>query len=131
MTNQKQAMLFGLATVVLWSTVATAFKLSLRELTPLQLLMVACLASVVVMALILTAQGRWHLVFSLTRWQYLQSMGMGLINPCLYYFLLFGAFDRLPGQEAQPLDYTWALVFAYLSLPSSAASQTVLNSAWA
>jgi len=117
MTNQKQAMLFGLATVVLWSTVATAFKLSLRELTPLQLLMVACLASVVVMALILTAQGRWHLVFSLTRWQYLQSMGMGLINPCLYYFLLFGAFDRLPAQEAQPLNYTWALVLAYLSVP--------------
>ena len=43
MTNQKQAMLFGLATVVPWSTVATAFKLSLSELTPLQLLMVACL----------------------------------------------------------------------------------------
>lgn len=42
---------------------------------------------------------------------------MGLINPCLYYFLLFGAFDRLPAQEAQPLNYTWALVLAYLSVP--------------
>jgi len=46
-----------------------------------------------------------------------QSFGMGLINPCLYYFLLFGAFDRLPAQEAQPLNYTWALVLAYLSVP--------------
>jgi drug/metabolite transporter (DMT)-like permease len=117
MTNQKQAMLFGLGTVLLWSTVATAFKLSLRELTPVQLLLIACSASVVVIALILTAQGRWHLAFSLTRRQYLQSMGMGLINPCLYYFLLFGAFERLPAQEAQPLNYTWALVLAYLSVP--------------
>ena len=117
MANQKQAMLYGLATVLLWSTVATAFKLSLREFTPVQMLVVACSASIVVMALILVAQGRWYLVFSLTRRQYLQSMGMGLINPCLYYFLLFGAFDRLPAQEAQPINYTWALVLAYLSVP--------------
>lgn len=117
MTNQKQAMLYGLGTVLLWSTVATAFKLSLRELTPIQMLAVACSASVLVMALVLLVQRRWHLVFQLSRPQYLQSIGMGLINPCLYYFLLFGAFDRLPAQEAQPLNYTWALVLAYLSVP--------------
>jgi drug/metabolite transporter (DMT)-like permease len=117
MTNQKQAVLFGLGAVLLWSTVATAFKLSLRELSPVQLLVVACSASLCVMALILTIQGRWHSVFALTRGQYLQSIVMGLINPCLYYFLLFGAFDRLPAQEAQPLNYTWALVLAYLSVP--------------
>lgn len=117
MTNQKHAMLYGLGTVLLWSTVATAFKLSLRELSPIQMLVVACSASVLVMALVLMLQRRWHLVFQLSRRQYLQSIGMGLINPCLYYFLLFGAFDRLPAQEAQPLNYTWALVLAYLSVP--------------
>lgn len=117
MTDQKQAMLYGLATVLLWSTVATAFKLALADLAPVQMLLVACAASVLVMAVILLIQGRWHLVFSLSRRQYLQSLGMGLINPCLYYFLLFGAFDRLPAQEAQPLNYTWALVLAYLSVP--------------
>lgn len=117
MTNQKQAMMYGLGTVLLWSTVATAFKLSLRELTPIQMLVVACSASVLVMTLVLLVQRRWHLVFQLSGRQYLQSMGMGLINPCLYYFLLFGAFDRLPAQEAQPLNYTWALVLAYLSVP--------------
>ena len=90
---------------------------SLRELAPGQMLLIACSASVVVMAVILMLQGRWHLVFSLSRKQYAQSFGMGLINPCLYYFLLFGAFDRLPAQEAQPLNYTWALVLAYMSVP--------------
>ena len=117
MTNQKQAMLYGLATVLLWSTVATAFKLALRELAPVEMLLIACTASVLVMAIILMVQGRWHQVFKLSRKQYAQSFGMGLINPCLYYFVLFGAFDRLPAQEAQPLNYTWALVLAYLSVP--------------
>ncbi|WP_286220430.1 DMT family transporter [Marinobacter apostichopi] len=117
MTNQKQAMLYGLATVLLWSTVATAFKLALRELAPVEMLLIACTSSVLVIGIILMIQGRWHLVFSLSRRQYAQSFGMGLINPCLYYFVLFGAFDRLPAQEAQPLNYTWALVLAYLSVP--------------
>ncbi|WP_372964396.1 DMT family transporter [Marinobacter sp.] len=117
MKNQKQAMVYGLATVLLWSTVATAFKLALLELAPVQLLLVACASSVVVMATSLVIMGRWQQVFQLSKRQYLQSVGMGLINPCLYYFLLFGAFDRLPAQEAQPLNYTWALVLAYLSVP--------------
>jgi len=117
MTDQKMAMLYGLGTVLLWSTVATAFKLALADLVPVQMLLVACFSSVLVMAAILLLQKRWHLVFSLSRKQYVQSFGMGLINPCLYYFLLFGAFDRLPAQEAQPLNYTWALVLAYLSVP--------------
>lgn len=117
MTNQKQAMLYGLATVLLWSTVATAFKLALRELAPVEMLLIACTSSVLVIGIILVIQGRWHQVFSLSRRQYVQSFGMGLINPCLYYFVLFGAFDRLPAQEAQPLNYTWALVLAYLSVP--------------
>ncbi|MBW7470641.1 DMT family transporter [Marinobacter sp. M216] len=117
MKNQKQAMLFGLATVLLWSTVATAFKLALRELSPVEMLLIACISSVLVIGGVLVVQGRWHQVFELNRRQYLQSFGMGLINPCLYYFVLFGAFDRLPAQEAQPLNYTWALVLAYLSVP--------------
>jgi len=115
--NQKKAMLYGLATVLLWSTVATAFKLSLRSLSPVQMLVIACGASIVVIGLVLAVQGKLGQAFRLTRRQYLQSVGMGLINPCLYYFLLFGAFDRLPAQEAQPLNYTWALVLAYLSVP--------------
>jgi len=117
MTDHKQAMFYGLGTVLLWSTVATAFKLALVDLAPVQMLLVACTASIFVMAGALMIMGRWQQVFQLSKRQYLQSVGMGLINPCLYYFLLFGAFDRLPAQEAQPLNYTWALVLAYLSVP--------------
>ncbi len=117
MKNQRQAMVSGLGAVLLWSTVATAFKLTLQHYTPLQLLLVACMASIVVLALVLAVQGRLTAVVRLRPHQYLQSLGMGLINPCLYYLLLFGAFDRLPAQEAQPINYTWALVLTYLSVP--------------
>lgn len=67
MKDQKTAMLYGLGTVLLWSTVATAFKLALADLAPVQMLLVACTASVVVMAIILVLQKRWHLVFSLEK----------------------------------------------------------------
>ena len=41
----------------------------------------------------------------------------GLMNPVAYYLILFGAYDRLPGQEAMALNYTWALVMAFLAVP--------------
>lgn len=117
MKDQRLAMMSGLGAVLLWSTVATAFKLTLGYYTPLQMLLIACLASVAVLALLLAIRGQLGAAFRLPRGQYLQSVGLGLINPCLYYLLLFGAFDRLPAQEAQPINYTWALVLAYLSVP--------------
>lgn len=40
---------------------------------------------------------------------------LGAINPFTYYLVLFKAYDLLPAQEAQPLNYTWALTLSYLS----------------
>jgi len=34
-----------------------------------------------------------------------------------YYLVLFAAYDRLPGQEAMALNYTWALAMAFLAVP--------------
>ena len=41
---------------------------------------------------------------------------LGLINPFLYYLVLFKAYDLLPAQEAQAINYTWALMLAFLSV---------------
>lgn len=117
MTSQRKAILLGLLTVLLWSTVASAFKLSLRYLTPVQLLFYASIVSIIVLGTILAAQGRFALLWRYSRRQYLISLGMGLMNPCLYYMVLFGAYHLLPAQEAQPLNYTWALTLTYLSVP--------------
>lgn len=117
MFNQKKAYIYGLVTVLLWSTVATAFKLALRHLDHIQLLLFASLTSTVVLALVLAMQGRLGAVFSFTRRQYLVSAGLGFLNPFLYYLILFKAYDLLPAQEAQPLNYTWAVALALLSIP--------------
>ena len=42
---------------------------------------------------------------------------IGAMNPGLYYFLLFAAYDRLPAQEAMALNYTWALTLPLLAAP--------------
>ena len=44
-------------------------------------------------------------------------MMLGFLNPFLYYLVLFKAYDLLPAQEAQPLNYTWAITLALLSIP--------------
>jgi len=41
---------------------------------------------------------------------------LGIINPFLYYIVLFKAYDILPAQEAQAINYTWALMLTYLSV---------------
>ena len=117
MRNQAKAYAYGLTTVLLWSTVASAFKLSLRHVDHFQLLLYACVVSILVLSAILTVQGRWRLVLSYSSRQYGQSLALGVLNPFLYYLVLFKAYDLLPAQEAQPLNYTWALTLALLSVP--------------
>jgi len=117
MRNQTKAYAYALTTVLLWSTVASAFKLSLRHVDHFQLLLYASAVSILVLSVILVAQGRWRLVWSYSGRQYAQSLALGLLNPFLYYLVLFKAYDLLPAQEAQPLNYTWALTLAFLSVP--------------
>jgi drug/metabolite transporter (DMT)-like permease len=117
MENQQKAYLYGIVTVLLWSTVASAFKISLRYLDPIQLLLYAALISTMILSLILLIQGRISILFSFSPSQYLHSFKVGLLNPFLYYLVLFKAYDLLPAQVAQPLNYTWALTLAFLSIP--------------
>jgi len=117
MLNQTRAYLLGLAAVLLWSTVASAFKISLRYLDPLQLLLYATAASTLLLAGILTYRGRLGAILSCTRRDFATSILLGFLNPFLYYLVLFEAYDLLPAQEAQPLNYTWVLTLAILSIP--------------
>jgi drug/metabolite transporter (DMT)-like permease len=117
MDNQKKAYLYGLSTVLLWSTVASAFKLSLRYLDYIQLLLYSTIVSILVLSCILALRKKTRLLFSYSGRQYLQSLVLGFLNPFLYYMVLFKAYDLLPAQEAQPLNYTWAITLALLSIP--------------
>lgn len=114
MKSDTQAMLHGLAAVGLWSTVATAFKVALAHMSPLALLWLASLVSWILMGLLVARQGRLKEALT-TGWR--TAAWAGLMNPVAYYLILFGAYERLPGQEAMALNYTWALVMALLAVP--------------
>lgn len=117
MNDKRKALLFGLATVGIWSTVASAFKLSLRHLAPIQLLACACAASLVALAILITIQGKQGQLKQLSRHQLLRCALLGVLNPFLYYLILFKSYALLPAQEAQPLNYTWAITLSLLSVP--------------
>lgn len=117
MNNQYKAYLFAAMTVLLWSTVASAFKLSLRYMDPIQLLFFANLVSVTALFAILLIQKKLYLLRTYSRRQLLRSAVLGILNPFLYYLVLFKAYDLLPAQEAQPLNYTWAITLTLLSIP--------------
>ena len=113
MHNDRRATVFALSAVLLWSTVATAFKLGLAVLTPVQLLMIGAVNSTICFWIVAWIRGQWQL----PRGQWGLAAGMGLLNPVCYYLVLFAAYDRLPAQIAQPLNYTWVLTLALLSVP--------------
>ncbi|MDQ7831333.1 MAG: DMT family transporter [Desulfovibrionaceae bacterium] len=117
MPDQRKATLHALSAVLMWSTVASAFKLSLRHMDPAQLLFYSSLASTACLGAILAAQGRLGLILAMTRRQYVRSALLGALNPFLYYLILFAAYDRLPAQLAQPINYTWAITLTLLSIP--------------
>ncbi|MDP5069980.1 MAG: DMT family transporter, partial [Congregibacter sp.] len=47
----------------------------------------------------------------------LEFLGMACLNPLLYYCILLAAYDLLPAQQAQTINYTWAIMLALLSIP--------------
>ncbi|WP_028863058.1 DMT family transporter [Psychromonas aquimarina] len=115
--NQKKATLFALLAVLMWSTVATAFKITLSYFSPIQMLLVSSFTTIVLLTCICLQQKKLHLLKSyfLNRpWFYLT---MGLINPFFYYLILFEAYNLLPAQQAQSLNYTWAIALSILAVP--------------
>lgn len=101
----------------IWSTVASAFKIALTRLDPLQLLLMACATSIVALTGIMVFQGKLHELTRMPRREMVRSTLLGVLNPFLYYVILFKAYDLLPAQEAQPINYTWAITLSLLSIP--------------
>ncbi len=115
MTQQSKAYLFAGISVLLWSTVASAFKLALARVDVLPVLFYATLTSTVTLLAVVIGQRKTRLFFDQTRRDLLHSAVMGLFNPFVYYLILFKAYALLPAQEAQPLNWTWPIVLSLLS----------------
>ena len=114
MNRNTRAILLALMAVLSWSTVATAFKVALTYLTHFEMLLIASLTSVLVFTLTLTIQGKWHMVRRLSSKQWKELAFQGFLNPAAYYLILFKAYDMLPAQVAQPVNYAWPIVLLIL-----------------
>jgi len=117
MNSTNKAFLFAGLAVLFWSTVATAFKIALRELDVIQLIFFASAVTVLVLFVLLLFQGKTGLLFRQTKQQIIWSVLLGAFNPLFYYIVLFKAYSLLPAQLAQPLNMVWPIVLALLSVP--------------
>jgi drug/metabolite transporter (DMT)-like permease len=116
-SNQNKAYLFAGIAIFFWSTVATAFKLALEHLEPIQLVFYSTLFSVIVLFFITLIQGKLNLIKDFSRSDLLRCAFLGLLNPCLYYIILFKGYDILPAQEAMVINFSWPVMIVILSIP--------------
>ncbi len=116
MTNKNKSISYALGAVLFWSTVATAFKLTLRGMSNSQMLFYSSLTSVVVLFFFAFINAPKELKQFFSKHHLKNNMVLGLINPFVYYLILFEAYKVLPAQEAQPINLTWPLVISIFSV---------------
>lgn len=112
-TQAKPVILASLA-VLSWSTVASAFKVALQSMTTFEMLFVACATALIIFTVWMLVTGSWHELRLITPKLYFRFALLGLIAPVVYYLMLFKAYDLLPAQIAQPINYIWPILLAIL-----------------
>jgi drug/metabolite transporter (DMT)-like permease len=117
MVKQKKAYLYAIVVVLLWSTVASALKISLRYLDVLPFLFLASVFSTIILFCFLLFLRKLSLLKTLAKKDYLHSALLGFLNPFLYYVVLFKAYSILPAQEALVLNFVWPIMLVLLSIP--------------
>jgi drug/metabolite transporter (DMT)-like permease len=110
------SIIYALSAVLLWSTVATAFKLTLAGLNYAQLLFYSSLASMMVLLVFAYYESPRDVLNVFKGESIGKNLLLGLFNPFLYYLVLFQAYSLLPAQEAQPLNYTWPIMISIFSV---------------
>ncbi len=117
MLRNQKSLLYGLISVLLWSTVATAFKIALQMTIYSHLLLFSAFFSFLLFGIlvVLSKESRYE-ISTLTFSSIAKSAILGFLNPFLYYLVLFKAYSLLQAQEALCLNYTWAIILPFLSI---------------
>ncbi|HBZ25920.1 MAG TPA: EamA family transporter [Rikenellaceae bacterium] len=112
MKNQTKALIMGGFVVLFWTTVATAFKIALADMSYIMLLLIASLTALLVSFGEILRSGKLKeiAIFFKNGSTVLKGAMQGFLNPFLYYLILFKAYSLLPAQIAQPLNYSWQVV---------------------
>lgn len=114
MTQNSKSILLAATAVLSWATVATAFKIALSHLTVFNMLFIATCTALLIFAAMMTIEKKWGLLRAMSGKDLFASGLLGVLNPVVYYLVLFKAYDMLPAQMAQPLNYAWPIVLLLL-----------------
>jgi drug/metabolite transporter (DMT)-like permease len=117
MDRTKSSYIYAGLAILFWSTVPTAFKISLGELDILSMLTIASFTSALVLFIVVLTEKKLILIRNSTGKDLINSALLGLINPFLYYLILLRAYQLLPAQVAQPLNMVWPIILVFLSVP--------------
>lgn len=111
--NQTKANYYALGTVLIWSTVSTAFKLALAEAGVLLVFTYAMLLASCILFLYLLFKKEISHLFSLSRKEVCSCLPLAFML-FIYYNSLFIGYSGLPVQIAQPINYAWTIMLALL-----------------
>lgn len=117
MKNKQISYLFAGLTILFWGTAASAFKFTLNHFSFVQLLAWSSLFSTILLFAIIIVTGKYNELVQTPKVKILPSVYLGLLNPFGYYIILLKAYELLPAQVAQPLNFIWPLVLVLLSVP--------------
>jgi len=114
--NQNKAYLLALLAVVFWSTMSSAFKLTLQTISFDQLLLWASLFGAITLLIINLLSKSPISINNITLKDLLSSAIMGFVNPFLYYLVLFKSYSLLDAQIAGTLNYIWPIILVIMSV---------------
>lgn len=117
MDKTRQSYVYAGLAILFWSTVPTAFKISLGEMSILPMLTIASLTSTLILLVVVLYGKNAHLILISTPKELIYSASLGFINPFIYYLILLKAYQLLPAQVAQPLNMIWPIMLVFLSVP--------------
>lgn len=112
-SHQTKANCYALGTVLLWSTVSTAFKLALAKASVLLVLTYAMLLAACILFFYLLSKKELSLLFSLSKKGFCSCIFLCFML-FIYYNCLFVGYTGLPVQIAQPINYAWTIMLAIL-----------------
>lgn len=107
---------FAFLTIIMWSTSATAFKLALAHLSVPAVLAVASTSSALLLLGVIAWQRRLSALKQFISAHWRTTLWLAVLNPVLYYLVLFQAYDALLAQQAQAINYSWAICLSLLSV---------------
>jgi len=112
MNKETKTNILALSTIAIWSTIASAFKLTLNQVEPKPLVFFASFFALLIhfISVLINKTG-----FKISLNEFKKSLILGFFNPFLYYFILLQAYKILPAQSAQVINYSWAVTLSIMS----------------